>query len=105
MKLGMEDISDVLELEALCGTSLGHPNPCNVSLANVHKTLGIVYKMVNLPFQDRLKVILHFSSCKLGHDSQGKPRPFLNIIHIRAEQLDLAVFNLVHILGRSPFHG
>ncbi len=65
MKLGMQNIPDVFELESFCGSGFSHPYPRDVSLANVHKPLCIVDKVVNLPFQDGLKVFLHFSAGKL----------------------------------------
>ena len=53
--------------------------------------------MMDLPFQDGLKIFLDLPSGHLDHDPQRQTIPFFDIGHIRTDDLHLAVFDGVHI--------
>ena len=63
----------------------------------MHNVLGIVDQMVDLPFQDRLKVKLHLTAGHLDIDTQWQGVTLLEILHILTNNLHLAIIDLIHL--------
>ena len=100
----MQDDADMLEPEALFHGLFADAHPGDIALADVHDALGVVDEVVNLALQDRLVVLLHLAAGHLHDDGQGQLRTGRHIGQLRADDLDLAVLDLVHALGGDPFH-
>ena len=69
MEFCMENSADILQGEALFYSRFTDPDPCDVSLSDVHDALGIVDQMVDLSLQNGFKVDLHLASGYLYVDA------------------------------------
>ena len=104
MQLAVQHLADVLEGEALFHRTLADAHPHDVALADVHDALDIVDQVVELTLQNRLEVRLHLAAGDLHQNGDGQVLALLDIADVRAFEDDLAVLNLVHLLGDQDLH-
>ena len=64
-----EDFAKVLEVKALVGRVIADADPGNVALADVLDARRAVDKVVDLPLEHRLKVLLHLAAGHLDDDA------------------------------------
>jgi hypothetical protein len=70
MEVGMQYVAYMLNAEALASSSFGDAHPSDIALPHVLDALSSVDKVVYLPFQHRLKVLLHFAAGHFHYYSQ-----------------------------------
>ena len=101
----MEDLAVVTQAQAPGKAGLGDAGPDDVALAHVPDAFGAVDQVVDLALEDGLEVGLHLSAGHLDPDGQGQGRAGLNAVDVRADDLDLAVVDLVHVGPGHEFEG
>ncbi len=67
--------------------------------------LGAVDQVVDLPLEDRLEVGLHLAARHLHPDGQRQAAAGLDVVDVRADDLDLAVVDLVHVHAGHELEG
>ncbi len=97
MEAGNQDLAKVLEVKALVVRAFADADPGDVTLADVLDAGGAVDEIVHLAFQDRLKVGLHLAPGNPDDDPHVHRALVRNLVKARANDLDLAVFDLIHL--------
>ena len=87
----MQDVAEVVELEALVLGGLADADPDEVALAHVQHALGEVHEVVELPLDDRLEVGLHLAAGDVDDDRERDARALFELVELGADDLDLAV--------------
>ena len=98
----MKNFTDVLQCKTLFNRCT-NPYPCYISLAYMHYTLGIIYKVVYLPFKYRFKVRLHLSSCYLNINTQGQAVSLFGIPDIWSYEFYFSILYLIHLCHLTEF--
>jgi len=70
----------------------------------MHDPLGIVDEMMDLTFQNRLKILLHLSSSHFRDNGKRELRRGLNAVQLRADHFNPSVLDLIHVPGGDPFY-
>ena len=93
----MQDLAVMAQAQALGKAGLGHARPDDVALAHVPDAFGAVDQVVNLALEDRLEVGLHLAPGHLDPDRQRQRGAGLDLVDVGADDLDLAVVDLVQV--------
>ncbi len=99
MQFAMQHLADMLEGETLLHRGLADADPHDVPLADVHDALDVVDQMMELALQDRLEIRLHLAAGHLNQDGDGQVLALGDVTDVLAFENNLAVHDLVHILG------
>ncbi|MBA7646681.1 hypothetical protein ES703_54447 [subsurface metagenome] len=100
--VGMKYVAQVLKREALFHRALAEANPGDIPLANMLNPLGAICEVVDLSFQNGLKVLLHLAPRHLDHDRQRDFRPRFEAIDIRPHHGELTILYLIGVLHAQP---
>jgi len=93
----VQNLAEVLHVEALVGGGLGDADPGDVALADVLDARRAVDEVVDLPLQNRLEVLLHLPSGDLHHDAHVHVALLFDVVEGGADDLDPAVDHLVEV--------
>ena len=91
----MQDFAVVPQAQTVFKSGLGNTGPDDIALSHVPDTFRAVDQMVNLALKNRFKVRLHLASGHFHPDCQRYRGAFRNLINVRADDLDIAVVDLV----------
>ena len=98
MEAGVQDVAEVLQVEALVGRPLADADPGDVALADVLDTGGAVDEVVDLPLQHRFEVLLHLAAGDAHQDPHVHGALILDGLKPGPDDLDLPIFDLVEIV-------
>src|SRR3990170_4655793 len=98
----------MLKIEPVSMGVVAYPEPYYIPLPHVPYSLGSIYIVMQLTFYNRLEVRLHLAAGNVHYYSKGKCSALFNYLPClvcEADNLDLSVFYLIHLLGSYQFKG
>ena len=101
----MQDLAEVVEEEACVGCFGREADPRDVSLADVLDARGAVHEIVDLPFEDRLEVLLHLAAGNIDDYSQIHVAFGFDFREVGSHDFYLAVGDLVQFRHAEVLEG
>ena len=81
-EFGVNDLAIVAQSQAPGEAVFGNASPDDVALAHMPETLGAVEQVVDLAFENGLKIGLHFAAGDFDPDGQGQGGSFWHAVDI-----------------------
>ena len=97
METSVQNLSEVLQVETFVGGPIRDAYPGDVALSNVLDAGSAVDEVVDLPFQDRLEVLLHLPAGNLNNDAHVGRTLGRDILERRSNDIHLTIHDLVQI--------
>ena len=97
LEVGVEQGSQVLQPEALLIGCLADAHPVLVALAHVPDALAVVHEVVDTALQHRLEVALELATVYLELDAHRVGAAILHLVEVGADDVDLAVGDVVRL--------
>ena len=101
----VQNIPEMFDFETLFKRFFADTQPVYIPLAHVPDSLGLIDECMDLPFENRFEISLHFSPRTFGYDSQRELSSCFDRINFRTDHFDLSVFDFFTRCHLEPFEG
>ncbi|MEJ2561680.1 MAG: hypothetical protein P8Z42_03225 [Anaerolineales bacterium] len=102
---GVQDVAEVLQIEAFFGGRLADADPGNVALTDVLDAGPAVDDVVDLAFEHRLEIFFHLASGDFHQNAQIHAALVFQFLETVSDDFDLAVIDFIHVFHEEVLEG